>query len=117
MDALSKELASQGEKTPNRIPISMAMAKLEQEFTVARPLAVSADDHSPEAEIFRGVIQDPSRAAQVLAGSEEWRKGPTQLAASILPGVPGNGFSVGLLTLGAEEWKQLHAQLLRSGAK
>jgi len=117
MEALSKELASPGEKTPNRIPISMAMAKLEQEFTAARPLVVSAQDRSPGALIFHNVIQDPSRASRVLAGSEEWRKGPAQLAASILPGVPGNGFSVGVLTLGAEEWKQLHAQLLRSGAQ
>jgi mono/diheme cytochrome c family protein len=117
MEALSKELASPGEKTPNRIPVAMAMTALEREFTAARPLAFSAEDHSSGAEICRGLIQDPSRAAQVLAGSDEWRKGPAQLAASILPGVPGNGFSVGVLTLGAEEWKQLHAQLLRLGAK
>jgi mono/diheme cytochrome c family protein len=117
MEALSKELASPGEKTPNGIPVTMAMATLEREFTAARPLAVSAEDRSPEAEIFRGVIEDPIRAAQVLAGSDEWRKGPAQLAAGILPGVPGNGFSVSALTLGAGEWKQLHAQLLELGAK
>jgi mono/diheme cytochrome c family protein len=118
LERLSEELASSGEKIPNRIPVSMAMARLEQEFTAAPPLAVAAEDHSPGAEIFRRIIQSPGRAAQVLAGSDRWRKGPTGLAASILPDVPGNGFSVSALTLSAEEWKQLHAELLKlNGAR
>jgi hypothetical protein len=91
----------------------MAMARLEQEFTAARPLAVAPEDHSPGAEIFRRIIQDPSRAAQVLAGSEKWREGPAELAAGILPDVPGNGFSVSSMTLSAGEWKQLYAELLK----
>ncbi len=117
LEALSKELATPGEKTPNKIPVSMAMAKLEQEFTAARPLAVAPEDHSPGAEIFRRMVQNPIRAAQVLAGSEKWRKGPAELAASILPGAPGNGFSMSAATLSAEEWKQLHAELLKLGGR
>jgi mono/diheme cytochrome c family protein len=117
LQALSKELATSGEKTPNRIPVSMAMARLEQEFTAARPLAVAPEDHSPGAEIFRRIIQDPSRAAQVLAGSEKWRDGPAEFAASILPDVPGNGFSVSSMTLSAGEWKQLYAELLKLGGR
>jgi mono/diheme cytochrome c family protein len=115
LEALSKELATQGEKTPNKIPVSLAMAKLEREFTAARPLAVVAEDHSPGAEIFRRMVPNASRAAQVLAGSEKWRKGPAELAASILPDAPGNGFSMSAATLSAEEWKQLHAKLLELG--
>ena len=93
----------------------MAMARLEQEFTAARPLAVAPEDHSPGAEICRRTIQNPSRAAQVLAVSDKWRGGPAELAASILPDVPGNGFSVSALTLSTEEWKQLYAALLKLG--
>jgi len=117
LEALSKELASPGEKTPNKIPVTMAMARLEQEFIAARPLAVAPEDHSPGAEIFRKMIQSPSRAAQVLAGSEKWREGPVELAASILPDVPGNGFSVSALTLSAKEWKQLYDELLKLGGR
>lgn len=112
MEALSKELARPGEKTSNKIPVSMAMAKVEQEFTAARPLAVAIDDRRPGAEVLRRIVKDPGRASQVLAGSKKWHEGPVQLAASILPGVPGNGFSVSAATLSDEEWKQLHAELL-----
>jgi hypothetical protein len=117
LEALSKELATRGEKTPNRIPVSMAMAKLEQEFTAVKPLTVVPEDRSPGAEIFRRMVHNPSRAAQILAGSEKWREGPAALAASILPDTPGNGFSASAATLSAEEWKQLHAKLLELGGR
>jgi len=111
--ALSKELAVPGERTPNRIPVSMAMAKLEEEFSSQPPLAVAPDDHSPEAEMFRRVVVDPSRAAETLAGSSSWRAGPKELAAGILAEAPANGFSVSAATLSAAEWQALHAGLLK----
>lgn len=111
--ALSKELAASGEKTPNKIPVSLAMARLQQEFSPAPPLAVAPEDHSAGAEVFRKAIQDPARAAQALAGSEAWRKGAAELAGGVLQDIPGNGFSVSAATLSAEEWKQLHAELLK----
>ncbi len=113
MAALSKELAAPGEKTSNRIPVSMAATRLEQEFTAAPPLSMAPDDHSLGAEVFRRVVRDPTRAAQALAGSEEWRKDPAELAASILPGAPGNGFSVAMAALSSTEWKELHAVLVK----
>ncbi|MGA2262385.1 MAG: c-type cytochrome, partial [Acidobacteriota bacterium] len=82
MEALSKKLAAVGEKTPNKIPVSMAMAKLEEEFSAPPPLTVASEDHSPGAELFRRVIVDRNRAAQTLAGSESWRTGAKELAAS-----------------------------------
>lgn len=113
LEALSKELAAPGEKTPNKIPVSTAMARLEQEFTAARPLAVTPDDHTPGAEIFRRVVQDPIRAAQALAASGEWRKGPSELADGILHAAPGNGFSANVAALTADEWKSLHDALMK----
>ncbi len=110
---LSKELAAPGEKTLNKIPVSMAMTKLEQEFTAATPLAVAPEDNSPGAEVFRKVIQDPVRAAQTLAGSDIWRKGPSELATGVLQDAPTNGFSVSVATLSAAEWKELHSELLK----
>lgn len=113
LEALSKELAAPGEKTPNKIPVSKAMAKLEEEFHAPPPLALAPEDHSPGAEIFRKVIHNPIRAAQTLAGSEAWRKGSAELAAAILPDAPGNGFSESAATLTAAEWKELQGVLLQ----
>ncbi len=117
MAALSKELAAPGEKTPNRIPVSMAVTRLEQEFTAAPPLAMAPDDHSLGAEVFRRVVKDPIRAAQTLASSGEWRKGPAELAASVLPAAPGNGFSVAAAALSGAEWKELHAVLVKEAGR
>lgn len=113
MEALSKELAAAGERTHNRIPVSMAMAKLVQEFRAPAPLSVAPEDHGPGAELIRRVVTDPSRAAGALAGSAAWRSGPKELAASILPETPGNGFSVAIATLSPAEWQALHAELVR----
>jgi mono/diheme cytochrome c family protein len=110
---LSKELAAPGEKTPNKIPVSQAMTRLQEEFSAPPPLALEPEDHSPEAEVFRKAIQDPTRAAQTLAGSSVWRKGPAELAAGVLQDLPANGFAVAVATLSAEEWKELHTQLLK----
>jgi hypothetical protein len=112
MAALSKELAAPGERTPNRIPVSMAMEKLVEEFGAQPPLAIALEDRSPAAQLIRRVVTDPSRAAETLAGSSSWRAGPKELAASILPAAPGNGFSVSAATLSEAEWQVLLAGLL-----
>ncbi len=112
MSALSKELAAPGERTPNRIPVSMAMAKLVEEFSAQQPLTIVPDDRSPAAELIRRVVTNPSRAAETLAGASSWRAGPKELAAGILPGTPGNGFSASTATLSAAEWQVLLAGLL-----
>ena len=113
LESLAKELAAPGEKTPNRIPVSMAMARLQAEFSAPPPIAVAPEAPGPGAELLRQVILDPSRSAQTLAGSTFWRTGPQELAASILPGVPGNGFAVRVATLSAAEWQALQAELLK----
>jgi mono/diheme cytochrome c family protein len=112
--ALSAELAAPGETTPNRIPVSMAMTRLEKEFNAPPPLTLVPEDRSPEADLLRRVILDPSRAALVLAEETLWRERPERLARSILPGSPGNGFSPSLATLSIAEWQALHAQLLET---
>lgn len=112
MKNLSKELASGGEKIPNKIPVSMAMAKLEEEFVAPQLLAVRPEDQSPGAAILRRVVVDSSRASEVLAHSQFWRKGERELAASILPDTPGNGFSISIATLSPAEWEMLYAELL-----
>jgi len=111
--AISKELAAPGETTPNRIPVTMAMARLIGEWSAPPPLAPPAEDHSPAAEILRSVIRDQKRAAQALAASETWRKGPAELAAAIVADAPGNGFSVSSAMLSPAQWEQLYARLVK----
>lgn len=112
MEDLARELASAGEKIPNKIPVSLAIAKLEEEFAAPAVLSVSREDSSPGAAILRRVMIDPSRASQVLEESGLWRKSARELAASILPDTPGNGFSISAATLSPSEWETLHAELL-----
>lgn len=113
LDALAKELSAPGEKTPNRIPVSMAMAKLEQEFKASPPLAVNPADHSPGAEALRRAVRDPARAGQSLSGSPAWRASPKDLAACILNDVPANGFSVSAAIMSPAEWQAFYSELLK----
>jgi hypothetical protein len=104
LDALSRELATAGEKTPNKIPVSMAMVSLEEEFHAAPPFAVEKDDQSPGAELLRRVATDPARASQFLAQSNLWRVSYRDLAVTIVRETPANGFSVNSAELRADEW-------------
>jgi mono/diheme cytochrome c family protein len=112
VEALSRDLAAAGEKTPNRIPVSLAMARLAREFGPPPPLLATEDDRRPGAEVLRRIVSDPARAALALAGSDAWRAGPADLSASILPGTPGNGFAVSTATLSPAEWQALQEELL-----
>ncbi len=111
LEELSEELASPGETTSNKIPVSMAMKKLEEEFTVLIPLTF--DGQSPEEKLLQRVVNNPSRATQILAQSQLWHAGDRELAAIILPDIPANGFSISAATLSPSEWKMLHAELLK----
>ncbi|MBN2243713.1 MAG: cytochrome c [Acidobacteria bacterium] len=111
MQALSAELAAPGEKTNNRIPVSMAMAKLESEYAPPRWMT-PLQGESRGAELLQRAVTDKERAARVLGASELWRAGPEALAGSILPGVPANGFSAGLTAWSRSEWRALYDELV-----
>jgi len=113
MQALREELASPGEKTNNKIPVSMAITKLEEEYVAPVPLLIPAEDKSPEAAVLRRAISDGSRAAQVLSDSAIWRSGPDALARSILPDAVGNGFSTKAATFKPDEWETLYNELMK----
>jgi mono/diheme cytochrome c family protein len=111
LEDLSEELASPGGTTSNKIPVSMAMKKLEEEFSVLAPLDFGGQ--SAEEELLRRVVIDPSRAAQVLSQSQQWHAGDRELAETILHDIPSSGFSIGAATLSRSEWIMLHAELLK----
>jgi mono/diheme cytochrome c family protein len=112
MEALSKELAAPGAKTSNKIPVSMAMARLAEEFKNPAPISIKPEEQGPGVDLLRRTIVSRSRAALLLAGSNFWRLSPRELAVAVLPDVPGNGFSTGVALLSPDEWKLLHQELL-----
>jgi mono/diheme cytochrome c family protein len=113
LEALSKELAAPGERIPNKIPVSMAMTKLAEEFTAPPPLAIDKNDRSPGADVLRRVLVDGNRASEFLAQSKRWRLGYRELAASVVLETPGNGFSVSSADLSASDWQLLQSELLK----
>jgi mono/diheme cytochrome c family protein len=99
--ALTKELASPGEKTPNKIPVSMAMAKLEGEYQAPAPFK--------EAQLLRRIIIDEQRAAETLAGLPGRQMDLKELAGSLIVNAPDNGFSQSIALLSPSEWKLFEA--------
>jgi mono/diheme cytochrome c family protein len=113
IDALSRELATAGGKTPNKIPVSMAMAKLVDELKSAPPLTIEKDDQSPGAVLLRRVVTNPARASQFLNQANLWRVSYRDLASSVVRETPANGFSTSSATLNPAEWQLLHLELLK----
>jgi mono/diheme cytochrome c family protein len=113
MAGLSRELTSAGEKTPNKIPVSMAMDKIVSEYRAPAPFTIPADDSSEEAQILRRMIVDEGRAARTLASSNLWRSGLKELAAKLTLNAPGNGFSVDVATLSPSDWKVFQGAILK----
>lgn len=112
MESLSQTLASAGERTPNMIPVSMAMAKLREEFPAAPPLIIDNEDQSPEGVLLRKVVTDPVRASQFLARSSSWRATYRDLASSVVLDIPEDGFSTTVVSLKPAEWQLLHSVLM-----
>jgi mono/diheme cytochrome c family protein len=107
--ALSKDLAAPGEKTLNKIPVSMAMAKLEAEYVAPPPLSAPA---VPGGYLVARMVIDRARAAQTLALAPSWKGSARALAGVIVPGTPVDGFAVSVATLGPEQWQVLYEALL-----
>jgi mono/diheme cytochrome c family protein len=102
--ALADQFRSAGGRLPNRIPVSLAIAKLEKEAPTVRSLDVST------APILGRVISDPDRAARTLVGITD----AMQLDRILAAGAPGNGFRVEIAKLSPDEWQQLNRALLRT---
>ena len=101
--ALGAELAAPGERVPDRIPVSAAIAKL-----VAEATAVPAVEWPEDAPlVLRRAIADGERAARALSGAPGWREDARALAAVATAGAPANGVRVGVATFTAEDWRAL----------
>jgi mono/diheme cytochrome c family protein len=114
VEALTKELASPGEKTPNKIPVSLAAAKLREEYRAPIPFIIKADDFTEEAQLFRHIIIDRKRAGQTLADSLVDRTNLKELANTLAANAPGNGFSPSIALLTPLEWRGFECALSKN---
>ena len=101
--ALAKSFAAASEVIPDKIPASLAVRKLVEEYAAPAPLVLSA--------AARRAISDPGRAALWLRNGSAWRKGPRALARAAALQAPDNGFSVSAAELDPAAWSALFAQL------
>jgi len=113
LDALAKQLARGGERVPNKIPVHMAMAKLEAEFHAPPPLSPPApEDGTTRVQVFARAVVNRTRAAQTLALAPSWRESAAALAAIATTDTPTDGFAVSVATMTAEEWQALYEDLI-----
>lgn len=103
--ALARSFASAGEIVPNKIPVSLAVKKLVEEYQAPKPLVLSG--------VAQKVVSEPQRAAVWLRNSTAWRAGPKALAEAVAAQAPGNGFAVSAAGLSQAEWGLLYAELQR----
>jgi hypothetical protein len=68
---------------------------------------------TPEGVFLRGIVSDPARASRTLAGAPRWRDDLTAFAKAVTEGAPGNGFTLAAAALSPDQWKAVHALLLR----
>jgi len=107
IEEFGKQFAAAAEVVPPRIPVSMAMVKLEGEFQSPPPLGVAR-----ASDLLRGAVEDPERAALTLREDTSWRESPEALARAVVGGAPFNGFSTSAATLPLQQWKELYSELL-----
>lgn len=113
LEAMAVQFKSSGGRVPNRIPVSLAQRKLEEEAGGIPDLAVEADPSDAGASLARKVLIDPPSAARFLSGIPGWTRDPDLFARAAAAGAPSNGFGSGVARLDSSEWKSLHAYLSR----
>ena len=113
LDAMAQMFASSGEVVPDRIPVAMAMVRLDREYAGVPALP----DLSTAPPLVRKSVTDPGRAARTLSGIPGWSGSDAVLAKAVSAGVPANGFAPAVATYDAGQWKALHADLLRMTAR
>jgi len=104
---VAERFRSAGEVIPNRIPVALAMAKLEGEFTAPAGFNAASDP------VLRAAVADPARAAQTLAALPGWRASDQVLAQGAAWGAPANGFNPGVALYAPAQWQELRSALNR----
>jgi mono/diheme cytochrome c family protein len=108
LNQIAELFAHSGEVIPNRIPVALAMTKLEREFAPPGSLPAAADP------VLGPAILDPIRAAQTLAGVPGWAGSAEALAQGIATGAPENGFAPAVALYSGDQWRDLLSALKRT---
>lgn len=106
---------SKGASEPNRIPISVAMASIDEENADTPRLALERITSPEGMKLAARVIGDVARVRQTLNGLRGLAMDAETRTRVLVAGVPGNGFTADLLTLSANQWAVLRAALAETG--
>lgn len=103
---------SVGKSEPSRVPVSRAIERMAVESRASPALRLHERmAQGPQADLFRRVVLDPQRVAQVLGASDAWRVDGDRFMALVTAGAPANGFSPSAATLTVNEWELLRRTL------
>jgi mono/diheme cytochrome c family protein len=109
-EELANQFRSKAFHIPNKIPVSMAMAKLLKEQPAAPALTLPADEDKRQGvELLRSAIVDPTQAARTLADASKLDR--VAFARALAAGVPENGFSTALVAWGESDWQSVTSAL------
>ncbi len=99
LEAIARVVGSAGEVVPPRIPVSLAIQRLQTEHPAPR-LTGSLPG-----------VKDLNRAAQTLALHPEWKTGEQALAQIALRNLGTNGFAPSVAAYDSTQWKALKVAL------
>jgi len=105
---------SEGPLGPNQVAVPTVITHMVAEYVAPPAIRMpAASDHSPSAELCRGLIADSVRAAEVLAQTPDWRHDVPAFARVAMAGAPGNGFQPAVADLTAARWRAFHDELVK----
>jgi mono/diheme cytochrome c family protein len=102
---------SKGQSEPNKVPISLAMRRIDEENSDTPRLALERITSPEGMKLAVRVIEDVARVRQTLNGVRGLNADPGTVTRILVAGVPGNGFNANLLTLSANQWAVLQRAL------
>jgi len=106
---------SKGQSEPNKVPISLAMSRIDLENRDVPRLAIDRITSPEGMKLVGRVIGDVARVRQTLAAFSGWQGDKNLFVGVLSAGVPGNGFNASLLTLSGEQWSVLQRSLAETG--
>lgn len=105
---------SGGVQQPNQVAVPVIMRHMEAEFRAPAPIPVPpASDRSEGARLVRRLVENPHRAALVLAQVPDWRKDLDALVDAVSAATPSSGFNPTAATLNKQQWASFQAELVR----
>lgn len=104
---------TEGEHEPNKVAVPTVMEHEEAEYVAPPPGRMPpASATGVGADLYRRLIADPVRVAQVLSDVPDWRESLDAFARTAMADTPHNGFRSAVATLDRAQWEAFHDELV-----